>query len=616
MSKDLSQLSDQELLALAGGGATQPAQPQQAPTPLAALSDEELLTMAEQQQPTQAEPSFLSRVGEAVLEFGPGLGELAAGGFQRGAELFGREDISGRIGEQIAREREQLTAAQKVGRAAGQIIGTAPVGAGRALIPAGAIAGGTLGALTPTEEGTREEAAKQIATGAALGAVGGAVIGGATKVGGAAVRGAKKLFTATKPQDILARRLPAGQTADLLEQLKTATPDSPVILPDIAGDEVRGLTRAVGKVSGGARDVVTDALEGRSTKAVERVSNQLAKDISNVDSYFGNLDDIAKARSEVAAPLYEKAFSKGIILDKAANKELFRKIAPDIKSARTNFRIGDEIADNSIVMLDKAKQSLDDKIGAAIRQGERQQARALGQIKSDLVSKLDELSPDYKKARQVFSDFSSIENAQQQGLQFSKLRPEELKRSLKGLSTGERDAFRIGVRENLQKVVSSTPEGSDPAKRIFGNSFKKAQLKEVFPDEKSFKSFEKRMIDEINAAETKFRVLGGSRTDINLADEEQFLRKIAETGGAVATGGKLPALNAAVSSIKNRFSGVSDKNAKALADILINRKNSISALENILAKENSQLQKRLIGEYMRSVRPELLVTQTITENAI
>jgi hypothetical protein len=592
---------------------------------------QEVEAFAAQQVQQLKQPSFAKRAaqktGEFLGELGPGLGELGAGAFQLGAELVGREDIAGRVGEQITREREQLTGAQKAGRIAGQIIPlagagvatgartAAALGGGATAKAAGAgvaggVAGAELGAVSPTQEGTLPVRAREIGQSAALGTLGGAVLSGAGQAIGAGAKGIKRLFTAASPEDIIAKRLPAGQTADLLDQLKTASPDSPIALPDVAGDEVRGLTRAVGKLSG-AKDIVTDALEGRSTKAVERVSNQLAKDISNADSYFGSLDDIAKARSELAAPLYKKAFAKGTKLDINKNKELFEKIAPDLKDARRIFRLGDEIADNSIIMLDSAKKSLDDKIGVAIRQGERQQAKILGDIKRELVGKIDELNPDYKKARQVFSDFASIQNAQEQGLQFSKLRPEELKRLVKDLSVSEKEAFRIGVRENLQKVVANTAEGADPAKRIFGNSFKRKQIEAIFPSKEKFKGFEKRMIEEVNAADTKFRVLGGSRTDINLADEEAFLGKLAQTGGAVATGGKLPIIGAAISSIKNKFGGISEKNAKALANILVKKQNSISALENILIKEQNQVQKRLISEYINSVRPELLTTQTI-----
>lgn len=592
-------------------------------------SPEEVMKFASENinQLKSSEDSLLKKVatgtGEFITSLPEGLGELGAGAFQLGAELVGRGDISRKIGQQIKKERSELTGAQKAGRVVGQVIPFLPAGVatgartaaalgGKSLGKiagvgvAGAISGAEIGTISPTEEGTLGARAKEAARSSALSLIGGTVLSGA----GQAIKGVKGFFKAAKPEDILARRLPAKQTAELLEQLRTATPDSPVLLPDIAGDEIKGLTRAVGKLSG-AKDIVTDALESRSNKAVERVSNQLSKDISSIDSYFGSLDDLTKARSKIAGPIYDKAFKQGTKLDLVKNKDLFEKIAPDIKDARRLFRLNDNIPDNSIVMLDAAKKSLDDKIGSAIRQGEKQQARILSGIKNDLVSKLDELNPDYKKARQVFSDFASIENAQQQGLQFSKLRPEELNRLFKGLSTSEKEAFRIGVRENLQKTVSSTTEGADPAKRIFGNSFKRKQLESIFPNQSKFKEFEKRMIEETRAAETKLKVLGGSRTDINLADEEEFLKNIAKTGGAVVSGGKLPVISAAVSSIKNRFGGISEKNAKTLANILVNRENSVKALESILIKEQNQIQKRLISDYIKTVRPELLVTQSI-----
>jgi len=110
----------------------------------------------------------LAKVPEALLELGPGLGELGAGAFQIGSELLGREDLSRKIGQQVAKEREGLTGAQKAGRAIGQIIGTAPIG-GVGL--GGAIASGSaVSALSPTQEGTLTERLKQTETGALVSA--------------------------------------------------------------------------------------------------------------------------------------------------------------------------------------------------------------------------------------------------------------------------------------------------------------------------------------------------------------------------------------------------------------------------------------------------------------
>lgn len=570
--------------------------------------------VGQMQTPTQdsSDDSLLTKTGRFLGQAGPALGELAVGGVQAGAELLGQEEFAGRLGEQVAKRREGLLPEEQLGRAVFKTAPFLPVGATMGAVRGGMAAGAAMGAIEPTEEGTLEERLKQTATSAAIGGVAGAAFKGLSEAGKGLYRGTKRLFTAVKPEQILARRLPAGQTAELLEQLKTATTDSPVLLPDIAGDEVRGLTSAVSRLKGG-RDIVRDVLEERSEKAVTRVSNALAKDISPVESYFSNLDDLAKARSEIAAPIYEKAFAKGTKLNISNNKKLFEKIAPDLKDARNKFRLDDDLPDNGIIMLDAAKKSLDDKIGKAIRQGERQEAKALLDIKKELVNKLDELNPDYKKAREVFSDFTAIENAQIQGLDFSRLRPEELRRVMRNLTVSEKEAFRIGVRENLQKTVSGTAEGADPAKRIFGNDFKKDQLRAIFPDEGKYRAFEKKMRQEIEAAKTKFRVLGSSMTREKQIDDAQFLKTVANAGKTIVTAGKSDLISAAKNAISNKFGGISEKNAKQLATILVNRGRSIEALEKIAAKEKNQLQKRLINDFISSIRPEVITTGQIVQ---
>lgn len=603
MTKDISQYSSEELMQIAGIDRAATLSPPQEPE-VSNLTTEELQRIA------KIEPGIYDKVLNLTQQLATGttapqqfmeqipvgLGRTAVGATQALSQALGKPEVAERLGESLARSREDLTPAQRAGQAVGEAI--LPTVAAPARAIAGGVVGGGLAGLTAPQEDP--DPGKRLAE-AATGATIGGALGGALQAGKFLGKQVKKLFTASKPEDILARRLPAQQTTELLEQLRGAPADSPMMLPDIAGDEVKGLTRAVGKLADG-KDIISDALEQRSKNAVSRVVDRLSKDISDVDNYFGNLEDLTKARSQMAAPLYKKAFEKGTRLDINANKELFSKIQPDIESARRAFRIGDEVPYDSIVMLDFAKKGLDDRIGSALRQGERQQARFLSQIKNELVEKLDKLNPDYKKARQVFSDFASVQNAQEQGLQFSRLRPEELRRTMKNFSPSEKEAFRIGVRENLQKTVTSTAEGADPAKRIFGNQFKRDQLKAIFPTQKSYEDFSKRMVDEIRAANTKFRVLGGSRTDINLADENEFLNTISKVGGGAALGSKFAIINGAISSIRRLSPGITEKNAKQLATILVDKGKSIEALEKILQKERNAIQQEAIKEFIDQMR--------------
>jgi len=588
-----------------------------------------------QEQPQQRQPGIRGQAaGEVIKGAVSGLENIGLGIYQAGADLgvefsgvknilskirpdlaeeiqaFTPEDISEALGRRVTEKKAQEKDKGLAFKASKFVAETAPFLATGAGIK-GAVAGGAaIGALTPQEEGGLGERAKEAAIGGTVGAVAGAAIKGIA----AGVKGAKKLLTAKKPEDILARRLPPEKTAELLEQLKTAPPDSPVLLPDIAGDEIRGLTRAVGKLGNG-RDIVTEALEGRSIKAVERVSNQLSKDISGVDTYFGSLDDIAKARSEIAAPLYKKAYQEGSIINRDKLQKLLqdKRIIDAIDLAKKEHGVRIEAPANSLETLDGVKKVLDDNIGEAIRQGKKNKASSFLNLKGQLLTELDAASKNYKKARQVFSDFSSIQNSQEQGLQFSKLRPEELQRLFKTLSVSEKEAFRIGVRENLQKTVSSTTEGADPAKRIFGNSFKRNQIKAIFPNETKYKAFKTRMEEEIAAAETKFKVLGGSRTDINLAGEAQFIDTVSKVGGGLALGSRFAVINALVSSFKNRFAGINAKNSKAIANILVKKEKSIEALENILKKEKNATQKRILTQVITELRPALLTTKTIQQ---
>jgi hypothetical protein len=447
------------------------------------------------------------------------------------------------------------------------------------------------------EEAGLGNRAVETAKGTAIGAGFGTALGVGGKVIGGIAKGAKSLTTAKSAEDILAARLPKEQTTALLEQLKTATLDNPVLLPDIAGDSIKGLTRSVAKISTG-RDIVTDALEKRSQGAVSRVADHLSRDISPVGAYFGNLEDLTKARSDASKPLYEKVFA-GTTLPTEGNKELLNKIAPELSTVRSDFRLSaSDAPDNSFTLLHHVKESLFDKAQVLKRQGANSQARVYDNLRVELTKKMGEVSPDYKKANEVFGGFSQLKGAQESGLDFSKLRPEEIRREVTNLTPSGRDAYRIGVRENLQKTVSSTADGADPAKRIFGNEFKREQLKAVFGNEKKFAEFEQKMGNEIRAADTKAKVLGGSRTDYNMAGDEEFLNKMI-SGGLTAAKSKvnpLYLLEAAHNAVTNKFAGINEKNAGQLAKILVNRPDTVNALESIVAKQNNPLQKRVLND--------------------
>jgi GH24 family phage-related lysozyme (muramidase) len=416
------------------------------------------------------------------------------------------------------------------------------------------------------------------------------------------------------------------------EELKTQLSAGKISnLADIAGDEVQGLTRAMGKVEG-ARNIIADALEGRSQTAVKRVVGQLSKSISNVDTYFGNLDDIAKARSTIAAPLYDEAYKanptiQSKVIDKIletpdgrdamafASRSMQNKMAamgvkdPELmaQARALGMSVEDGVSRGlNLQSLDQVKRGFDEAIGVAKRAGSTERLRDLTKLKNTLLNELDsaDTSGSYAKARSVFSGFSRLADAQEAGLTFKNLSPEEITKQLKSLDKGEREAYRIGVRQRLQKEVLTTADGADPAKRIFGNTYEREQLQAVLGKGKQYKDFAARLNEEIRAANTKFKVLGGSRTDINLAGDEALAQTIKDFKNRGLQGTLLDkGIDFVANKITSRYYGINKQNAEAVARALIDRKAGMDALQKLIAKQGKTEQ----GDAVKAVVDDLSV---------
>lgn len=577
------------------------------------------VTQAPQAAPAGPQP-FIRGPQDVLPEFGRGLlrgGEkVITGALQAGADIAGRafpkseriQQFRELLPETEARARQQFEAitgdgtAGRVGEFVGEVAPFAaalPAG-GASLIGrgvAGALGGALAGATGVQEQPlTPEQALQQRGEQAEVGAALGLVIPGVAKGLGAAAGAVGRLARGRSADKILASRISPAQAEEALTELQKGQIS---ILPDVAGDEIQGLTRAVGKTIGGGRNTIAEALETRSGGAVRRVSNALSKDISNVDTYFANLDDIAKARSELAAPLYKKAYAEATDINRDKLNKLLQdqRIDDALNEAKASFGVRLEANSNSLEALDGAKKALDDIIGSSQRAGQNQKAASFLKLKGQLVEELDAASPSYKQARRVFSDFSSLQRAQEEGLDFTRQTPEQIKRLLKTFDNTQKEAFKIGVRENLQRTVSKTADQADPAKRVFGNEFKRDQLKTIFGEGDQFNKFSKAMEEEIRAAKTKFRVLGGSRTDINIADDGQFIEATADAArrGLLSTTFDIT-IGSIARAAKRRYTGLTSKNARELANILSNREAGIEAMEALITRTKDKTQQRLLQD--------------------
>jgi hypothetical protein len=615
---DITKLSDKELLQLSKQNNNKP--------DITSLSDDELLQLSSK-KPDNSLASFHEANTSKSEAFGRGALSGSTFGFGNKitpyisagvAKAFGGEatkDISYNElleGARDINKQELQTAREKqpVANIVGEIIGgiASPIniaslkvakglgGGLKGFVGAGALEGGIAGAGYTRDLTDVEQTSKDVLKGAATGAI----ISGSLYGAGKALKKGSEIIGIKKPgaKSIAKEFLDEDKLPALRDKLIQAQSEGrDVLLADIGGDKIQGLTRSLRKTKTGS-DIIENALTERSNQSGERVLKAIKDNISDAENYLGSIDELTTKRAILSKPLYEKAFKEVVptnAIKDFTNDDLFKTA---FKQAQKDRIIPKDVKINSVQALDGVKKKLDDYIGTAIRQGENEKVRAITGFKNELLSKIDDISPTYKQARTTSGDYFKLQNAVENGKDILTKTPEEVKRTFGNLTDAEKDAYRIGVKEALQNKALSTPEGSNAANRIFNNELGKQRLDTIIDNPKQQAKFRKLMQDEFDFMKTKQRVLGGSNTDVNLANEKDFLQSVGNNIRKGNITGSIMELGAAtMDSIKKRYYGLSEKNAKELADILLNPKASISFIEDVIKNETKQAQKGLIKQF-------------------
>lgn len=133
----------------------------------------------------------------------------------------------------------------------------------------------------------------------------------------------------------------------------------------------------------------------------ERLRNAARKIISKKE----------KALAAKARPHYEAA--ENVEIEPTELKSLIKdgNIKRALKDVLEDERYSSDIegfAPNSIKVLDAAKKRIDGELGVASRSGDKNLVRVLRASKEKLLEVLDEVAPEYKKARAIYSEESPL----------------------------------------------------------------------------------------------------------------------------------------------------------------------------------------------------------------
>ena len=276
--------------------------------------------------------------------------------------------------------------------------------------------------------------------------------------------------------------------------------------------------------SRGGRDVAGKFLLERRAEMPERVENILGKISSEddvlsasrglTDTASGIVTKLEEGRTVISKPLYKVAMKKTPIIESKKIDELLelpivqevlakqRKFFPrEIPEPDHHWSGGKKVylnnkgyPDNHFKTLDYLKKGLDDRIDK-LDPFEKNAANALRGIKHELTSVMDNYTPEYKHARDVYAGLSSPINW------------------LKGHSFGD-----TKTRGILEDILKANPEKAGSAARAL-IAKKPSQLKEI------------RDVFEVSGKEAELRA--GVRAGFQDLIDEARTGVLDDKGGAI-----------------------------------------------------------------------------------
>ena len=458
--------------------------------------------------------------------------KLRGGSFSEGYER-GKQKVRSTT-ENFRRENPKTALAAEIAGGVGPSLAAAPAGLARAgagllrRAAAGAAEGAAAGGIYGAGAGEGSERLSGAAMGAAAGAtIGGAVLPVASGVP-ALARNIVAPFSKSMAPKQANRLLAKAIERDALHPVELAgraVPGKPQILPDVGGENVLGLARGAQAIPSTSKESLSKTLLERQQGEMSRAGQDLERAFGvPQDNVFAIADDLVKSQKAKAKPLYDTAHPIEI-----RNPKVTKEVAGlmQIPVFRRAMQRGQELARVQKIPVGKGqrltvrdidywKQGLDNLIESS-RGSEnavaRQEARAYRERLDEVLKMVDNEVPEYAIARRTFAGDARLREALEEGRNFVAQDPREIAATVKGMSESERELYNRGAIDSLNQMMSKVDdEGTASAvKKIFGNPYKREQLKALVGDQ-AYETLAERLGVERTMNRTARTVLSGSPT--------------------------------------------------------------------------------------------------------
>ena len=371
--------------------------------------------------------------------------------------------------------------------------------------------------------------------------------------------------------------------ADLEKMITAAT--KPVGIVDIAGENVKSLADVAQKYPSEARQAAKLALEERAAGQAGRIQGDISKYLGGFTDPFEYTTAIAQRQKQVSSPLYQKAYSYGEVTEPNVLKFLelpqFKTAAKEAQALLAAEGRTVDMSRPTVETLDNIKRGLDvlieketDSFGKVSKLGNIYKNK-----KNEFLSELDTAVPDFGRARAAFAGEAELLDATKLGQDFYKQTASEANRTFAKLSQSEQEAYKVGALDAVKTKIQTAKDTADIRKRIFGSPEERQRVSSLFPDDATFKQFEKDMMTESMMRKTQEKILGNSATferqiaGQSLEAEPSFLGQMIEQGPLRGTLGYL----------KAQGQGVAGQTAEELGPMLFKLGDPRANLETLKA---------------------------------
>jgi hypothetical protein len=556
-----------------------------------------------------------------------------------------------RIREEYGQYAKQYPITQNVS----EFVGGAAPGIGMMFVPgmqpAGLMRLGALGAATGAVSGAGSATEGNRTSGAG----GGALIGGGLGVGlPIALRGAggalkwlqERMFSTPKVIEDRALEKMTGA----MRQAKVTPRDVQVQMaqdramgvPSVmanANPALRDLAEAVAQRAGAGSNAIENALTTQRLGARDRVKAQTTAALKPAD-YYGLEDNLTAQLRNNAKSLYEKAYAHGDVDDprivevlknpqfkaffdkargiadteaqtaKLKGEDPLKFALPEIYKPSGRFDAsGAEILDlvklPDVRTLDYIKRGIDATIDSGFRgKGmSTAEASALRDLRKQFVNAIDENVPDYKFARKTYAgDLETLDALRMGREEFKSLDPEQVKKMVDAMSSGEKDAFRTGVARDIYSTIMKPSNEPNTAQRVIGSPDMQKKLLALFDNPAEFDLYKAALMRESQLYKESNKILGNSAT----ARRQELGKSLEDDTGMIesamtaATGNFTGALSSMVMGAI-RSGQMSKARAEKLSEMLMAKEpNEVAAavqmIENYAAKQAPKQFRATLGE--------------------